>query len=190
MLALAQGFQHTPGLSPSCARGKFLPRQQGKGSEQRRCLLPPPVPCRGGSPDLGESPLVAKCHSSVLAPLHTAALQGNPPLSHPHAAPARECHLELVTATTQGQPPTFGSVPSPAGLCKGSLGTAERLPRKTPCAGREQPVSSPGTGQSCSLLSLPRGEHAGSRSWTRSVPEIQTHPKSSAYPCPKHNLNT
>lgn len=189
-LCCSTGDLNTPHVSLPAVPGGTRPSQPaGKGSEHC-CLVPSHVlmPWGGGSPDAGgthgESPLLRDWQSGTARCWHLPTLR---PLSHPPCAQppgaaglhcpgtglAREFHLLLVLALPGDTHPhcTHGSVPSswhrgrgasPAGLCKGTLGTAERLPRKTPCAAREQPVSCQGTGQSCSLVSLPRREHAGS----------------------------
>lgn len=154
-----------------------IPRPDALGRRQPRC--------RGHARGVTAAEGLAKWHRSVLAPSHAAALApptlcttpGSRGLALPWHGSGTGMPLAPGAGTARGHQAathphcTHGSVPSswhrgrgasPAGLCKGTLGTAERLPRKTPCAAREQPVSCQGTGQSCSLVSLPRREHAGS----------------------------
>lgn len=52
-----------------------------------------------------------------------------------------------------------GRPASLAGLCKGAAGKALFLPRKTPCAVRERPVSSQGNWSVLFPVSLPQREH-------------------------------
>lgn len=121
--------------------------------------------------------VTAKSHCSVLAPFHAAAHQRAPLVSSSlctgsapgslqgdRAATLLHCIHGSVLAqhlSTSGKCPG-GRWASLAGLCKGTLDKALFLPRKTPCALRERPVSSWGTGQSCSLLPLLQCEHLGS----------------------------
>lgn len=176
--AAAEGDFNTSQASPPAVPGE-------KPFPARRKGVRPCAPAEEAAPVQGDTRRGThtgshRCSGTGRAPLLSAGASPRcSPALKPSLVPSWHCPgtgMSPVpgggTARGQSPPPALpprlcpklgGHGAGPAGLCKGTLGTAERLPRKTPRAGREQPVSSPGTGQACSLVSLPRGEHAGSR---------------------------
>lgn len=128
------------------------------------CTTPPrthPGPCR---PRLAlPTPQPDRCvrHGHAACAAAAAAAPGTHTPQGDHAAPRLHRTRGSVPAKQlgTGERCRGGRWASLAGLRKGTAGKALFLPRKTPCALREQPVSSRGTGQSCSPASLPQREH-------------------------------
>lgn len=117
----------------------------------------------------GQRAIAQYWHLSTLQLIKELHLPHPPCGQEAHPDPCKETMQPLCThgsalaqhLCTGGKCPG-GRWASLAGLCKGTLDKALFLPRKTPCALRERSVSSWGTGQSCSRVSLLQCEHLGS----------------------------
>lgn len=91
-----------------------------------------------GCSGAGKAPLLSAGTSPRCGPPWKSSLVPSTPggLQCPGTGLTRECHqlLMLALAGDTTQPPHPRVCRSPAGLCRGTLGTAECVPRKTPCA--------------------------------------------------------